>query len=186
MTVEYTIPIRVYYEDTDAVGIVYYGNYLRFMERCRTEWLRHIGFDIRSVTERFGVIFAVHSANLRFLKPARLSDLLSVSMAIEECGRASLQIRQEIHCGEERLSRNKIPCVSTGMDAMPARYGAGHGRGWVRLCRWPASSCVSRCSRDDSPRVSAGRFNSQSGKTRYSRRDSFSATTYLIRNSRRN
>lgn len=108
MTVEFTIPIRVYYEDTDAVGIVYYGNYLRFMERCRTEWLRHIGFDIRSVTERFGVIFAVHSANLRFLKPARLSDLLFVSMAIERCGRASLQIRQRIRCGEEHLFHSVV------------------------------------------------------------------------------
>ena len=103
MTVEYTIPIRVYYEDTNAVEIVYYGNYLRFMERRRTEWLRHIGFDIHSVTEHFGVIPAAQSAKLRFLKPIRLSDLLSVSMAIERCGRASLQIRQEIHCGEERL-----------------------------------------------------------------------------------
>ena len=64
------------------------------------------------------------------------------------------------------LSRNKIPCVSTGMDAMPARYRAGHGRGRVRRCRQPAESSVSRRSRDDSPRTSAGRFNNSYSVTR--------------------
>ncbi len=108
MTVEFSIPIRIYYEDTDAGGVVYYGNYLRFMERCRTEWLRHIGFDVRDVTERFGVIFAVHSADIHYLKPARLSDLLSVSMSVEKCGRVSIAVKQEVRRQGELLSQGGV------------------------------------------------------------------------------
>ncbi len=108
MTVEFSIPIRIYYEDTDAGGVVYYANYLRFMERCRTEWLRHIGFDVREVTERFGVIFTVHSAAIRYLKPARLSDLLSVSMTVEKCGRVSLAVKQEVRRQDELLSQGDV------------------------------------------------------------------------------
>lgn len=108
MTVAFSIPIRIYYEDTDAAGVVYYGNYLRFMERCRTDWLRHIGFDVREVTERFGVMFTVHSASIHYLKPARLSDLLSVSMSVEKCGRVSLMVNQEVRREGELLSQGKV------------------------------------------------------------------------------
>ena len=112
MTIEYSIPVRVYYEDTNAGGVVYYANYLRFMERCRTEWLRHIGFDIRDVTRRFGLVFAVHTAALRYLKPARLSDLLSVSMQLERCGRASLDVAQAVRCEGELLCQGTLKLAS--------------------------------------------------------------------------
>ena len=118
MTVEFSIPVRIYYEDTDAVGVVYYGNYLRFMERCRTEWLRHIGFDIREVTERFGLIFAVHSADIHYLKPARLSDLLSVSMSVDKCGRVSLAVRQEVRCQGELLSHGNVKLAVLDVDRL--------------------------------------------------------------------
>ncbi len=108
MTVEFSIPIRIYYEDTDAAGVVYYGNYLRFMERCRTEWLRYIGFDVRELSERCGVIFAVHSADIRYLKPARLSDLLSVSMAVADCGRVSLAVKHEVRREDQLLSQGVV------------------------------------------------------------------------------
>ncbi len=121
MSVEYSIPIRVYYEDTDAAGVVYYANYLRFMERCRTEWLRHIGFDIREVSERFGVVFAVHSATIRYIKPARLSDLLAVGMSIEGCRRASLGVKQEIRCQGELLSRGDIKLAVVDADRFQPR-----------------------------------------------------------------
>lgn len=118
MAVEFSIPIRIYYEDTDAGGIVYYANYLRFMERCRTEWLRHIGFDVREVTERFGVIFAVHSAAIRYLKPARLSDLLAVSMSVENCGRASLAVKQEVRRNGQLLSHGDVKLVVLDADRL--------------------------------------------------------------------
>lgn len=118
MAVEFSIPIRIYYEDTDAGGIVYYANYLRFMERCRTEWLRHIGFDVREVTERFGVIFAVHSAAIRYLKPARLSDLLAVSMSVENCGRASLAVKQEVRRTGQLLSHGDVKLVVLDTDRL--------------------------------------------------------------------
>ena len=71
-------PVRVYYEDTDTGGVVYYANYLRFMERARTEWLRSLGFEQDALAREAGVIFAVRSAALEYLRPARFNDLLQV------------------------------------------------------------------------------------------------------------
>ena len=83
------LSIRVYYEDTDAAGIVYYANYLRFLERGRTEYLRSMGHDQHELM-RQGVAFAVRSMNAEFLKPAKLDDMLTVDTAIESLGRAQL------------------------------------------------------------------------------------------------
>ena len=114
--VAYSIQVRVYYEDTDAAGIVYYANYLRFMERCRTEWLRSAGFDIRGVTETFGLIFAVRTVCVDYLKPARLSDLLTVSVAIRKFGRASLALEQQIHRGADLICRGQVRLASLNAD----------------------------------------------------------------------
>ena len=97
----FSIPIRVYHEDTDAGGVVYYANYLRFMERARTEWLRHLGFEQDELARDPGVLFAVRSAKLEFLKPARFNELLEVTVDIHERGRASLTFRQHIRRGAE-------------------------------------------------------------------------------------
>ena len=112
MTQQYSIAVRVYYEDTDAGGVVYYANYLRFMERCRSDWLRDAGFDIRDVTKRFGIIFAVRSASIQFHKPARLSDLLAVSVKTSRPGRVSLNVTQQIHRDEELLCSGEIKLAS--------------------------------------------------------------------------
>jgi acyl-CoA thioester hydrolase len=88
--------VRVYYEDTDAGGVVFYANYLKFMERARTEWLRSIGFEQDALREWPGVLFAVRRANLDYLRPARFNDLLIVTTALVRCGGASLDFRQEI------------------------------------------------------------------------------------------
>ena len=82
MTVAFAIPVRVYYEDTDAGGVVYYANYLRFMERCRSDWLRSAGLEIRDIAARHGLLFAVRAANVEYIKPAQLSDLLTVSVLV--------------------------------------------------------------------------------------------------------
>jgi acyl-CoA thioester hydrolase len=92
----FTHPVRVYWEDTDAGGIVFYANYLKFMERARTEWLRSLGISQQKLKNETGGMFVVTSTQLHYLLPARLDDALQVSASILEKGRASLRISQEI------------------------------------------------------------------------------------------
>ena len=89
-------PVRVYYEDTDAGGVVYHANYLRFMERARSEWLRALGFEQDGLRAQEGILFAVVAARLEFLKPARFNDLLTVGVKLERLGRASLELTQAV------------------------------------------------------------------------------------------
>jgi acyl-CoA thioester hydrolase len=91
----YTWPIRVYYEDTDAGGIVFYANYLKFFERARTEWLRACGIDQRRLADETGAIFIVRSTALDYLAPARLDDVVKIVSRIERLGRASVDFAQE-------------------------------------------------------------------------------------------
>ena len=92
----FTWEVRVYYEDTDSGGVVYYANYLRFMERARTEWMRSLGFEQDQLIREEGILFAVRSANVEFLQPARFNDLLSVSLDVLHRGRASLTFSQAV------------------------------------------------------------------------------------------
>jgi acyl-CoA thioester hydrolase len=92
----FTHPIRVYWEDTDAGGIVFYANYLKFMERARTEWLRSLGISQQALKHQTGGMFVVTDTQLKYLQPARLDDLLSVSAQLIETGRASMKMSQEI------------------------------------------------------------------------------------------
>jgi acyl-CoA thioester hydrolase len=89
-------PVRIYWEDTDAGGIVYYANYLKFMERARTEWLRMLGVEQQSLVSEHGLMFVVVHADVSFRKPARYGDNLRVSCALEERGRASMTFRQQV------------------------------------------------------------------------------------------
>ncbi len=93
---DFTWPIRVYYEDTDSGGVVYYANYLKFMERARTEWLRSLGFEQDELRDRDGIIFAVRSASAEYLSPARFNDLLQVITRPAGRGKASFTFEQEI------------------------------------------------------------------------------------------
>ncbi|HMN93017.1 MAG TPA: tol-pal system-associated acyl-CoA thioesterase [Hydrogenophaga sp.] len=86
--------VRVYWEDTDAGGIVFYANYLKFFERARTEWLRHLGVEQQRLREEVGGMFVVTDTDLHYHRPARLDDLLVVTAAITESGRASITIAQ--------------------------------------------------------------------------------------------
>jgi len=86
----------VYYEDTDAGGVVYYANYLKFMERARTEWLRRLGFDQEGLMRESGIVFAVRRVDIDYLLPARLDDTLTVEAAIDAVSKASLTFRQRI------------------------------------------------------------------------------------------
>lgn len=93
---EFYWPVRIYYEDTDSGGVVYYANYLKYMERARTEWLRSYGLEQDALRTEQNVIFAVRSVQVDYLKPARFNQLLSVSAEIIETGKASMTFRQEV------------------------------------------------------------------------------------------
>jgi acyl-CoA thioester hydrolase len=88
-------PIRVYWEDTDAGGIVFYANYLKYFERARTEWLRALGLEQRVLQENTGCIFVVSEANIKYLRSARLDDQLVVTAQLADLGRSSFTIQQE-------------------------------------------------------------------------------------------
>lgn len=107
-----TISIRVYYEDTDAAGIVYYASYLRFIERGRTEFLRMLGHD-QNILMREGIAFAVRSVSAEFLKPAKLDDLLVVETAIASLGRAQVVFAQRVLRDREVLldAKIRVACI---------------------------------------------------------------------------
>lgn len=104
--------VRVYYEDTDAAGIVYYANYFRFLERGRTELLRTLGHDQNALIQE-GIAFAVRSANAEFLKPAKLDDLLLVETTIAALGRAQVTFAQRILRDGELLldAKIRVACI---------------------------------------------------------------------------
>ncbi len=106
--------LRVYWEDTDAGGIVYYANHLKFFERARTEWLRTLGFGQETLRTEAGVMFVVAETALRYLRPARLDDLLEVSVAVAARGRATLALVQQARRGDELLCEGsiRIGCVN--------------------------------------------------------------------------
>ena len=89
-------PIRVYYEDTDAGGVVYHANYLRFLEQARTEWLRSLGFEQDALKLKHGIIFAVKTVAIEYIKPAVFNDSLSVSVQVESIKRVSIAFKQKI------------------------------------------------------------------------------------------
>ena len=93
---QFTWPIRVYYEDTDSGGVVYHSNYLNFMERARTEWLRALGFEQTQLKEQHGLIIVIHSLSMQFKKPAYFNDMLAVNCELSELGRSSLIMQQSI------------------------------------------------------------------------------------------
>lgn len=89
-------PVRVYYEDTDAGGVVYHSQYLNFMERARTEWLRHLGFHQTHLRDDLNILFVVHSMQIQFKKPAKFDDMLQVSNQLTQMGRGSFACKQTI------------------------------------------------------------------------------------------
>ena len=104
---EFSWPVRVYYEDTDSGGVVYYANYLKFMERARTEFLRSIGYEQDQLQQELGIIFAVHSANIQYKKPARFNDELNVITSITSVGKASIHFKQSVFLVSTRHADTK-------------------------------------------------------------------------------
>lgn len=108
-----TLEQRVYYEDTDAGGVVYHSQYLNFMERARTEWLRSLGFSQRVLREDLQVLFVVHRIEIAYKKPARLDDVLQIQTEITKIGHGSMKCQQVIRRGDTLLidATVNIACV---------------------------------------------------------------------------
>jgi len=111
----FTWPVRVYYEDTDAGGVVYYANYLRFLERARTEWLRALGFEQTALADVHQVVFVVRSISLDYAKPARFNDALDVTIERVTTGASRIELEQRVRRGGEQLvtARVELACVNT-------------------------------------------------------------------------
>lgn len=106
--------LRVFFEDTDATGVVYHANYVKYMERCRSDWLEAIGWNVRRVNEQFAIAFAVSKLSVQYLQPARLNDVLIVKVELTRLGAASLSFAQEVWRENDLLCRGelKVACVN--------------------------------------------------------------------------
>lgn len=113
MAPRFSFPVRVYYEDTDAAGVVYYASYLRFLERARTEWLAAIGHPLADLVRAHGIVFVVRRLVIDYRLPARLADLLDVGFVVESVGRARLVARQDVRRGGAILvdARVELACL---------------------------------------------------------------------------
>jgi acyl-CoA thioester hydrolase len=112
----FTLPVRVYYEDTDSGGVVYHASYVRFMERARTEWLRAFGYTGLGMMREFGMLFVVRSIKVDYLRPAVLDDMLHVSAEIREVGRSRMTLRQEVRRHDELLAEGEVHLVCVTRD----------------------------------------------------------------------
>jgi len=117
---DFDIGLRVYWEDTDAGGVVFFANYLKFFERARTEWLRSLGFSQERMRVDDAAAFVVSETSVRYLRPARLDDWLTVTVRLASVARASITIEQQAWRGDELLAEGsiRIACVDTARFAL--------------------------------------------------------------------
>ncbi|MBI5626351.1 MAG: tol-pal system-associated acyl-CoA thioesterase [Nitrosomonadales bacterium] len=113
----FSLPIRVYFQDTDAGGVVYHASYVNFMERARTEWLRTYGYSNAGLMKEFGVVFVVRSLKLDYLKPALLDDLLEVTAQVKDAGRSRISIIQTVRRGQEVLTEAEVHLVCVSLES---------------------------------------------------------------------
>lgn len=110
----FALPIRVYYQDTDAGGVVYHANYVNFMERARTEWLRTFGYSNAGLMKELGVMFVVRKLELNYLRPALLDDELNVTAQLKDVGRSRITLDQTVLRGDEVLAEGEVHLVCVG------------------------------------------------------------------------
>jgi acyl-CoA thioester hydrolase len=110
------LPVRVYFQDTDAGGVVYHASYLNFMERARTEWLRSYGYSNAELMKEFGSVFVVRSIKLDYLKPALLDDLLDVTAQIKDTGRSRMSLLHTVRRGDEVLTEAEVHLVCVSLE----------------------------------------------------------------------
>ena len=111
----FSLPIRIYFEDTDSGGVVYHSNYLKFMERARTEWLRALGIDQRHLKQDHQIMFVVHRIDIQFKLPARFNDELIVKSELKDIGSSKIESRQMIYRNDEMLidANVDIACIDS-------------------------------------------------------------------------
>jgi acyl-CoA thioester hydrolase len=112
----FELPVRVYFQDTDAGGVVYHASYVNFMERARTEWLRGFGYSNAALMKELGVVFVVRSLKLDYLRPAMLDDMLTVTAQIREVGRSRIALHQMVQRDEEKLVEAEIHLVCVSLE----------------------------------------------------------------------
>jgi acyl-CoA thioester hydrolase len=113
----FSLPIRVYFQDTDAGGVVYHASYVNFMERARTEWLRTHGYSNAGLMKEFGSVFVVRSLKLDYFKPALLDDLLEVTAQIKDIGRSRISLLQSVCRNDEVLTEAEIHLVYVSLES---------------------------------------------------------------------
>ena len=114
----FAFPVRVYFQDTDAGGVVYHGSYVNFMERARTEWLRDVcGYSNGALMKEFGAVFVVRSMKLDYLKPALLDDLLDVTAQVRDIGRSRITLLQTVRRDEELLTEAEVHLVCVSLES---------------------------------------------------------------------
>ena len=121
MNAAHRFALRVYYEDTDLAGIVYYANYLKFIERGRSEWVRGLGIDQGKLKAETGVVFAVRRVLADYLKPAVYDDALVVETRLQSLGNARIDLQQSVLRGDEVLFTAEVTLVCMGADGKAAR-----------------------------------------------------------------
>lgn len=120
----HSFDLRVYYEDTDLGGIVYYANYLRFIERARSEWVRTLGIDQKRLKDDQGVVFAVRRLSAEYFAPAQYDDMLRITTRLVEAGGASLVLDQCVLRGEVALFSARVTLAAIGPGGRPVRLPA--------------------------------------------------------------
>lgn len=113
---------RVYYEDTDAGGVVYHANYLRFAERARTEWLRSLGFEQSKLMQEREVLFPVYHLEVNFFSPAKLDDLLTIKTQLLEVKKASMKMGQVIKCNNKKMASLEVLVACVNLEKKPIRW----------------------------------------------------------------
>jgi acyl-CoA thioester hydrolase len=122
----YSFPVRVYFENTDAGGVVYHAEYLKFLERARTEWLRRLGYDHQALARDHRALFVVTAMTIDFSRPARLDDSLAVSVRLESLGRVRCVFVQEVKRDDEVLAKARVTVASvTGENMKPVEIPEG-------------------------------------------------------------
>ena len=112
----FDFPQRVYFEDTDAGGVVYHAQYIKFLERARTEWLRYLGFTNSELERKYKMLFVVSEIAVEFIKPARLDDAINISVSIENIGRVRVMFHQEIRRGEDTLVKARVTVATVAAE----------------------------------------------------------------------
>ena len=119
-THQFTWPVRVYYEDTDGAGVVYYANYLRYFERARTEWLRALGFELTDLATQYGVVFVVRAITVEYRLPARFNDALGITVELGDVGASQITLKQCVLRDGNRLVDAQVRLACVNLAAMKA------------------------------------------------------------------